>query len=64
MEIGVSRSLWLLPAGMARGLGPPPLASVKPQSPHSGVHLRVGDIFRGRLEFYFFVELALHVVAR
>ena len=48
---------------MVRGIGPPPLASLKPQSPYSGVHLRVCDIFRGRLEFYIFVELALYVVA-
>ena len=27
------------------GIGPPPLASLKPQSPYSGVHLRVCDIF-------------------
>ena len=48
---------------MARGIGPPPLAGLKPQSPYSGVHLRVRDIFCGRLEFYIFVELALRVVA-
>ena len=45
------------------GIGPPPLASLKPQSPYSGVHLRVCDISHGRLEFYIFVELALYVVA-
>ena len=48
---------------MARGIGPPPLASLKPQSPYSSVHLRVCDIFRCLLQFYIFVELALHVVA-
>ena len=48
---------------MTRGFGPPPLAGLGPQSPLSSVHLRVSDIFRGQLEFYTFVELALHVVA-
>ena len=27
------------------GIGPPPLANLKPQSPYSGEHLRVSDIF-------------------
>ena len=34
-------------AGMARGIGPLPLASLKPQSPYNGVCLRVSDIFCG-----------------
>jgi len=49
LGIETSSFLWLLPAwvGIARGTGPPPLASLKPQSPYSGVHLRVSDIFCG-----------------
>ena len=31
---------------MVRGIGPPRLASLKPQSPYSGVHLRVSNIFQ------------------
>ena len=40
-----------------------PLASLKPQSPYGGVHIRVSDVFHGQLQFCIFVELALHVVA-
>ena len=35
--------------GMARGIGPPSLASLKPQSPYSSVHITVCDIFHVRL---------------
>ena len=35
--------------GTARGIGPPPFASLRPQSPYSSVYLKVGDIFCGRL---------------
>ena len=35
-----------------KGHWPPPLASLKPQSPYSGVHLRVSDIFCGQVQFY------------
>ena len=45
------------------GIGPPPLASLKPQSPYSSVHLRMSDIFRGQVVLYILVELALHDVA-
>ena len=48
---------------MVRGIGPPPLVSLRPQSPYGGVHVRVSEIFHGRLEFSIFAELALHVVA-
>ena len=49
---------------MARGIGSPPLANLKPQSPYSGVHLRVSDIFPGlSVVLYILVEPALHVVA-
>ena len=46
IEISLATSCW---TGMVRGIGPPPLASLRPQSPYSGVHLRVSDIFRGWL---------------
>ena len=50
LGIGASRSFWLLPAELGqRGVLGPPLAILKLQSPYSGVHLRVSDIFRGRL---------------
>ena len=45
-EVFLATYCW---TGMARGIGPPPLASLKLQSPYSGVRLRVCDIFRGRL---------------
>ena len=48
---------------MVRGMGPPPLAGVRPQNPYSSVHGRVSDAVHGRLQFYILVELALHVVA-
>ena len=35
--------------GTVRGIGPPPFASLRPQSPYSSVYLKVGDIFCGRL---------------
>ena len=38
IEVSLATLCW---AGMARGIGPPPLASLKPQSPYSGVRLRV-----------------------
>ena len=48
LGIGALRSLWPLPilpgyfwAGMVRGIGPPPLASLKPQNLYSSVSLRV-----------------------
>ena len=46
---------------MARGIGPLPLASLKPQSPYHCVDLRVSDIFH--VVLYILVELVLHVVA-
>ena len=50
LGIGASRSFWLLPAELGqRGVLGPPLAILKLQSPYSGVHLRVCDIFCGRL---------------
>ena len=42
----LATSCW---AGMARGIGPPILASLRSQSACSGVHLKVNDIFCGRL---------------
>ena len=45
-EVFLSTSCW---TGMARGIGPPPLASLKPQSPYSSVDLSVCDILCGRL---------------
>ena len=49
---------------MVRGIGPPRLAILKPQSLYSDVHLRVSDIFCGwGVLFYILVELALHVSA-
>ena len=45
------------------GIGPPPLANLKPQSPYSGEHLRVSDIFLERVVLYILVEPALHFVA-
>ena len=51
--IRASRSLWLLPADLGlEGHWASPLASLKPQSPYSSVHLRVSDIFCGQLQFY------------
>ena len=49
VEISLAISCW---TGMVRGIGPPPLASLKPQSPYNSVHLRVSDIFHGWLWFY------------
>ena len=46
IEISLATSCW---TGTVRGIGPPPLASLRPQSPYSGVHLRVSDIFCGQL---------------
>ena len=46
VKVFLATSCW---TGMARGIGPIPLASLRPQSPYSGVHLRVSDIFRGQL---------------
>ena len=46
VEVFLATSCWI---GMARGIGPLLLASLRPQSPYSGVHLRVSDIFRGWL---------------
>ena len=48
---------------MARGIGPPHFASLKPQNPYSGVHLRVSEIFSAVGYLYILVELALHFVA-
>ena len=51
---------------MVRVIEPTPLASLKPQSSYGSVHLRVSDIFRGRVSgvvLYILVELVLHVVA-
>ena len=48
---------------MARGIGPPHLTSLKPQSPYSGVHLRVSEIFSAVGYLCILVELALHFVA-
>ena len=42
----LATSCW---TGMARGFGPPPLDSLKPQSPYSSVHLKLSDIFHGHL---------------
>ena len=50
---------------MANIIGPLPLASLNPQSPYSGVHLRVSDIFPGlSVVLYILVEPALHDIAR
>ena len=38
---------------MVRAFGPPPLASLRPQSPYSGVHHRVSDIFVVRCNFIY-----------
>ena len=46
VKVFLATSCW---TGTARGIGPPPLASLKPQSPYSSVHLRVSDIFHGRV---------------
>ena len=43
-KVSLATSCW---PGAVRGIGPPPLASLRPQSPYSGVHLRVSDIFCG-----------------
>ena len=40
---------YFLLSWVARGIGPPPLANLKPQSPCSGVHLRVSDVFHGQV---------------
>ena len=62
---GMLRSSWLLPdeLGGRGALGPPPLASIKPQSPYTCVHLRISDGFRGQVVLYILVELSLHIVA-
>ena len=44
IELSLATSCW---NGMARGIGPPPLANLKPQSHYSSVHLRVRDSFHG-----------------
>ena len=47
---GVSRSFWLLPAELGWwGVLSLPLLLVSGLSPYSGVHLKVSDIFHGRL---------------
>ena len=46
IEVFLVTSSW---TGTARGIGPPPFASLRPQSPYSSVYLKVGDIFCGRL---------------
>ena len=46
VEVSLATSCW---AGMARDLGPPPRASLRPQSPYSDVHLRVSYIFHGQV---------------
>ena len=46
VEVSLTTSCW---TGMVRGIGPPSLASLKPQSPYLGVHLRVSGIFCGQL---------------
>ena len=46
IEIFLATSCW---TGMVRGIGPPPLASLRPQSPYSSVHLSMSDIFCGQL---------------
>ena len=48
---------------MARGIWPPHLTSLRPQSPYSGVHLRVSKICSAVGYLYILVELALHFVA-
>ena len=48
-RVSLATSCW---AGMARGIGPPTLASLRSQSACSGIHLKVNDIFCGRLYFY------------
>ena len=65
MGIGVSQSLWLVTPGLEwrMGIGSSSLASLRPQSPYSSIHLRVSDIFHGWEVLYILVELALHVVA-
>ena len=50
---------------MVRGIRPPLLASLKPQSPYTSVHLRVNDRFFPWLSgvLYILAELVLHIVA-
>ena len=46
MKVSLATSCW---TRMTRGVGSPRLASLKPQTPNSGVHLRVSDISDGQL---------------
>ena len=41
-EVFLATCCW---AGTVRGIGPPTLSSLRPQSPYSGVHLKVSNIF-------------------
>ena len=60
MGIGAQRPLWLLLLTWdSGGIGPPPLASVSPQSPHSGVHLRLCHFPWSTAVLCILVELAL-----
>ena len=44
IELSLATSCW---NGMARGIGSPLLANLKPQIPYSSVHLRVSNSFHG-----------------
>ena len=46
VKVFLATSCW---TGMARGIGPSSLASLRPQSSYSSVHLRMSDIFCGQL---------------
>ena len=41
-EVFLATCCW---AGTVRGIGPPTLSSLRPQSPYSGFHLKVSNIF-------------------